>query len=119
MEAVRGVFARQAMPMTWDFAEANPFAESSGSFSNDVDWVSKSIERLPEVGLGVATQDDAIRRSYAGSAVSTDPPYYDNIGYSDLSDYFYVWLRRSLHQIHGRTLGTMRLIHRGVLAFPN
>ena len=107
MEAVRGVFARQAMPMTWDFAEANPFAESSGSFSNDVDWVSKSIERLPAVGLGVATQDDAIRRSYAGSAVSTDPPYYDNIGYSDLSDYFYVWLRRSLHQIHGRTLGTM------------
>lgn len=107
MEAVRGVFARQAIPMVWDHAEANPFADSSGSFLNDVDWVAKAIQRVPAIGVATVSQADAATRGYAGLAISTDPPYYDNIGYSDLSDFFYVWLRRSLSTIHAKTVGTM------------
>ena len=107
MEAVRGVFARQAIPMVWDHAEANPFANSSGSFLSDVDWVAKAIQRVPAVGAATVRQIDAATRTYAGLAVSTDPPYYDNIGYSDLSDFFYVWLRRSLGGVHAKTVGTM------------
>ncbi len=107
MEAVRGVFARQALPMTWDYAEANPFAGSSGSYLNDVDWVAKAIEKVPSTGTGEAQQADAASRSYDSLVISTDPPYYDNIGYSDLSDFFYVWLRRSLSDIQSKAVGTM------------
>lgn len=109
MEAVRGLFARQAIPMAWDFAEANVFAGSSGSYVEDLAWVVKSIAALPAtVALrDVVTQADAARRPMAGDLISTDPPYYDNIGYSDLSDFFYVWLRRSLQGIHPELLGTM------------
>ncbi|WP_144794193.1 DUF1156 domain-containing protein [Microbacterium paludicola] len=107
MEAVRGVFARQALPMTWDYAEANPFADSSGSYLNDVDWVSKAIDKVPAVGAGDARQADAASRSYESFVISTDPPYYDNIGYSDLSDFFYVWLRRTLREVYPKTVGTM------------
>jgi len=107
MEAVRGVFARQALPMTWDFAEANPLAHSSGSIVEDVLWVSRATEKAPAQGLANAQQADASTRPYARTLISTDPPYYDNIGYSDLSDFFYVWLRRSLHDVHPTLLGTM------------
>jgi putative DNA methylase len=107
MEAVRGLFARQAIPMSWDYAEANPFAGSSGSFPNDIAWVADVLDRLPASPPGVAEQIDAGRRGYFGGGVSTDPPYYDNIGYSDLSDYFYVWLRRSLRQVQANTVATV------------
>ena len=107
MEAVRGVFARQAIPMVWDHAEANPFANSSGSFLSDIDWVAKAIQRVPATGAATVRQADAATRPYSGLAISTDPPYYDNIGYSDLSDFFYVWLRRSLSTVHSKTVGTM------------
>lgn len=107
MEAVRGVFARQAMPMVWDYAEANVFAGSSGSFSADIDWVARAVARFPAGRSGMVTQADASTREYGPVVVSTDPPYYDNIGYSDLSDFFYVWLRRSLMGIHPKTVGTM------------
>ncbi|GAB06337.1 DUF1156 domain-containing protein [Gordonia amarae] len=100
MEAVRGLFARQAIPMAWDYAESNPFGGSSGDYLEDLNWVCRSIEKVPAQGLGYARQSDAATRSYSRVLVSTDPPYYDNIGYSDLADFFYVWLRRSLRSVH-------------------
>lgn len=100
MEAVRGLFARQAIPMAWDFAESNPFGGSSGDYLEDLNWVCRSLEKIPAHGSSYVTQADAAARGYANLIVSTDPPYYDNIGYSDLSDFFYVWLRRSLRDVH-------------------
>ncbi|CAN1559071.1 COG1743 Adenine-specific DNA methylase containing a Zn-ribbon [Mycobacteriaceae bacterium] len=99
MEAVRGLFARQAIPMAWDYAESNPFGGSSGDYLEDLNWVCRSLEKLPAFGPSHAEQADAATRSYSNVVVSTDPPYYDNIGYADLSDFFYVWLRRSLRDI--------------------
>lgn len=107
MESVRGLFARQAIPMAWDYAEANPFAGSGGDFTEDVAWVERVVGRLPTGRSAEVSNADAAARSYEGVLVSTDPPYYDNIGYSDLSDFFYVWLRRSLRGIHANLLGTM------------
>ena len=108
MEAVRGLFARQAIPMAWDFAEANVLGSSSGNYEEDVEWVSKAIERLPySTGPSHADQGDAANLAFSSALISTDPPYYDNIGYSDLSDFFYVWLRRSLRSVHPDLLGTM------------
>lgn len=96
-EQVRGVFSRQAIAMTWDFAEANPFCDSSGNLAESVDWVTNALLNLPEGARGAVTQADARVAKYDGRLiVATDPPYYDNIGYADLSDFFYVWLRRSL-----------------------
>lgn len=93
--------------MVWDFAEVNPFSRSSGGFAGNVEWVEKAVTHTPASSPSVAVQADAATRSYGGLVISTDPPYYDNIGYSDLSDYFYVWLRRSLLGVHSRTVGTM------------
>ncbi len=109
MEAVRGVFARHAIPMTWDYAEANIFGASSGNYVEDLEWVTRVLERLPIVIVdnARATQADAASTTTAGRLLSTDPPYYDNIGYSDLSDFFYVWLRRSLRSVHPELLSTM------------
>ncbi len=107
MEAVRGLFARQAIPMAWDFAEANPFGSSSGDFSEDLAWVARTLERVPARGQGIARQGDASSCDYSGTLVSTDPPYYGNIIYSDLSDFFYVWLRRSLRDVHPSLFSTM------------
>lgn len=107
MQAVRGVFARQAIPMVWDFAEANPFANSSGSFSKDLAWVSAVLLKLPASSPGIAEQADVMSRDYNGFAISTDPPYYDNIGYGDLSDYFYVWLRQSLQDTYPAIFSTV------------
>ena len=107
MEILRNVFARQALPMSWDFAEGNPFADSSGSLAIMIRAVSLAVERAPARGPSVVEQADAATRDYSGVVISTDPPYYDNIGYSDLSDFFYVWLRRSLKGIHPRLLSTV------------
>ncbi len=94
---IRGTFARQAIPMTWDYAEAPPFGGTSGNWLGGVEWVSKALDALPARFDGVAQQADAAHQAVsAAKVVSTDPPYYDNIGYADLSDYFYVWLRRAL-----------------------
>ena len=106
-ETLRNVFARQAIPMVWDFAEANPFSSSSGNFLGQVKWIAEVVERLPAGGVGQARQLSADARDYTGLVVSTDPPYYDNIGYSDLSDFFYVWLRRCLQGIHPSLVSTM------------
>lgn len=92
----RDTFARQAIPMTWDYAELNPFGDAVGNWRNHVEWVSDAIAASPRSVLpGSATLRNA-EDFDSGAVVSTDPPYYDNIGYADLSDFFYVWLRRSL-----------------------
>ena len=105
--ATRSTFARQAIPMTWDFAEANPLSGTAGDFSNTVPGIGAVLERIGEGPLARVDQLDAATRGYANMVVSTDPPYYDNIGYSDLSDFFYVWLRRSLHGVHPSLFSTM------------
>src|SRR5699024_9274822 len=84
-----------------------PFSNSTGNYLGQVEWVSKAVANTPASPAGVVTQQDASSRGYANLVISTDPPYYDNIGYSDLSDYFYVWLRRSLRTIQSRSVGTM------------
>ena len=99
---MRSTFARQAIPMTWDFAEVNPFSTSTGSWMAMVVWVAKAIVQMPAVTLGgeVAQRDARARvRQSGGAVLSTDPPYYDNISYGDLSDFFYVWLRRNLSDV--------------------
>ena len=99
-EKMRNTFARQAIPMTWDFAEANPFSASSGNWMAMVDWTWKALGTVPASRPGTACQNDARTQTVSNNTlVSTDPPYYDNIGYADLSDFFYVWLRRSLRSV--------------------
>jgi putative DNA methylase len=97
----RNVFARQAIPMTWDFTENNPLGSSSGSWFNSVAGIARALEHLPAITVGDAAQRDARARirECRGAAVSTDPPYYDNISYADLSDFFYVWLRRNISEV--------------------
>lgn len=107
MEILRNMFARQAIPMSWDFGEGNPFAASSGSLAKMTSAVSESLMRLPASVFAVAKQQDARAAVAEPVLISTDPPYYDNIGYSDLSDFFYVWLRRTLRDIHPQLLSTM------------
>lgn len=106
-DGVRNVFSRQALPMVWDFAEVNPLSDSSGNFLGQVDWVVKVLGHAPAGVNSSAEQGSASVVLYGGAVISTDPPYYDNIGYSDLSDYFYVWLRRCLQDIHPGVVGTM------------
>ena len=99
---VQQVFARQALPMVWDFCEANPFSDSSGNFVGQVGYLAKVVEAGASIPARVAViqQDAAGDTSLLAKAmVATDPPYYDNIGYADLSDFFYVWLRRTLRAI--------------------
>ena len=109
--AFRETFARQAIPMVWDYAEANPFSDSGGNMSQFVERVSRSIEFLPidnRYIRGTATQFDAQSDcSLRNIMVSTDPPYYDNIGYADLSDFFYVWMRQSLKRTYPKLFRTM------------
>jgi putative DNA methylase len=107
-ELIRNTFGRQAIPMTWDYAETNPFSESAGNVSSGIEWSVKVISLLPSGLQGSATQADAQQQQISLSrCVSTDPPYYDNIGYADLSDFFYVWLRRSLRAVYPRVLATV------------
>jgi putative DNA methylase len=107
-EKMRNTFGRQAIPMVWDYAEANPMCDSSGNWMAMVDWTWKAIERTPARSLGSATQADAQTQTMSSQKViSTDPPYYDNIGYADLSDFFYVWLRRSLQLLFPDLFATL------------
>ena len=106
-DTVTHLFTRQAIPMTWDYIETNVLSNSSGNFLGQLKIVAKVIQRLPAEIIGEVRQISATSRDYAGLIVSTDPPYYDNIGYSDLSDFFYVWLRKSLRTIHPSVVGTM------------
>ena len=105
---VRNVFSRQAIPMSWDFAEANPLSGIAASADSAVDRIAEVIELATSEGVGFAMQGDAATQAIsAGKVVSTDPPYYDNIGYADLSDFVYVWLRRSLRSVFPNLLSTI------------
>lgn len=106
-ETIRNLFARQAIPMVWDYAESNPFSSSTGNFYGQVEWVARAVRNAPSNTQGFVKQANASTRDYTGFVISTDPPYYDNIGYSDLSDFFYVWLRRSLIDVLPNTLSTI------------
>ena len=106
-EVIQHVFGRQALPMAWDFAEGNPLLELSGSFLIMIKAISTAFANFTGgAGRASATQADASKVLLNG-LISTDPPYYDNIGYSDLSDFFYVWLRRALHGVYPSLLSTM------------
>ena len=109
MNRLRGTFQRQALPMTWDFAEANPIGGAGG----DIEMCTTSLcEVLPGLPAATPAQADQLDAMHIGNGegtvlVSTDPPYYDNIGYADLSDFFYIWLRRSLGAIYPNLMGTV------------
>ena len=106
--AMRNTFARQAIPMVWDYAEVNVFSSSTGNWTAMLDWTVKALAHTPGRGLGVAFQEDAgTQKSTKNKVVSTDPPYYDNIGYADLSDFFYIWLRRNLKPIYPGLFATL------------
>ena len=100
---VTGVFSRQAIPMIYDFAEGNPFSNSTGNWMAHINWIAKVTDRLPaDINMGMVYQADAATTIHAqnGPIIVTDPPYYDNIDYADLSDFFYVWLRPLLRDIY-------------------
>jgi putative DNA methylase len=105
----KGLFARQAIPMVWDYAEVNPLGDIGGTLSASVTIVAGALAGCSANGsAGTVMQADAVRTDLAsGTVVSTDPPYYDNIGYADLSDFFYVWLRRSLRPVFPEIFATL------------
>lgn len=106
--AFRETFARQAIPMTWDFVEANSFADAGGSLDTALEKGAMAISAFPATNNALAIQADAsTQRISQGKFVSTDPPYYDNIGYADLSDFFYVWLRPTLRLVFPQLLATL------------
>ena len=110
-DSTRNTFARQSIPMTWDYAELNTLLSSTGSFLGAVAWTAESIAGIVTMygsSFGSASQANATnQRVSTNSVVSTDPPYYDNIGYADLSDFFYVWLRRSLRSVFPDLFATL------------
>ena len=105
---VRSTFGRQAIAMTWDYAESNPFSDSSGSYSSLLAWIPRVLDAVPASKSGSAMQIDAQSQTLSQMRlISTDPPYYDNIGYADLSDFFYIWLRRTLINIYPKIFATL------------
>ena len=105
---VAHTFGRQAIPMTWDFAEVNPLSDSTGCWTGAAEWISRVLRQLPANQSSVALQSDAATQTLsAGKVVSTDPPYYDNVPYADLSDYFYLWMRRSLRFVFPSLFATV------------
>ena len=109
VQASRSTFARQAIPMVWDYVELNPFSTSNGNWRDAcVEWVQKSLGAFCPAADGNISQGDAQTVSIpTGAVISTDPPYYDNIGYADLSDYFFVWLRQHVKQVFPNLTATI------------
>lgn len=108
MDRLRGTFGRQALPMIWDYAETNPFAGAGGDIYGTAHSLCEVLDKLPVAGSGQAGQSDAaVQLLSDGKVISTDPPYYDNIAYADLSDFFYVWLRCSLKPIFPALFATL------------
>ena len=106
--SLRNLFARQAIPMVWDYGEANPFSDSGGGFSSAFGWIEPAIRSLTGSALGAAESANAASQvTSRAKVVSTDPPYYDNVGYADLSDFFYIWLRRSLRSVFPELFATL------------
>ncbi|MFN3684146.1 MAG: DUF1156 domain-containing protein [Fimbriimonadaceae bacterium] len=108
-DTITSTFGRQALPMVWDYAEANPLSDSSGNFFSGVAQAGQVLAGLPANPMGLVRQKDAQSQmaEFATIAISTDPPYYDNIGYSDLSDFFYVWARRSVSPLYPSLFRTL------------
>jgi len=111
-DKVAHVFARQALPIVWDFAEVNPLSSSTGSFTDAPNWVAEALESIKfdfsiSYEKNSALQQDATKLESVSSLVSTDPPYYDNVPYADLSDFFYIWLRRSLRSVYPDLFSTL------------
>jgi putative DNA methylase len=108
-DQAKSTFARQALPMVWDYAEVNPLAEAAGDFGVSLEGGIRFLDaRSTDSIEGLATQADAATQLESREkVVSTDPPYYDNIGYADLSDFFYVWLRRSLRSVFPDLFATL------------
>lgn len=107
-DQLKTTFGRQALPMVWDYAETNPFAEAAGDLMVSIQGITRSIEGLPGIGVGFVAQANAQEQIISqDKVISTDPPYYDNIGYADLSDFFYVWLRRALRPVFPELFATM------------
>jgi putative DNA methylase len=107
-QKVMNLFGKQAIAMTWDFPEAAILEDTVGGFVPACNYITECIEKLPLNGNGFASQADAATSLLSkGKVISTDPPYYDNIGYADLSDFFYVWLRRSLKSVFPELFSTL------------
>ena len=104
---VRTTFARMALSVVWDFCEANPIGDATGSFSGACDWIYKALLTLPAGPQGTVLHKSATDISANGFLFSSDPPYYDNVPYADLSDFFYVWLRKNLMSVYPELFGTM------------
>jgi putative DNA methylase len=99
-DQAKTTFARQALPMVWDFCEVNPFAHAAGDIEISIQGIGRALTALPAGLAGYAIHQDAQSQKITNQkVVSTDPPYYDNIGYADLSDFFYVWLRKTLKPV--------------------
>lgn len=107
-ETLRNVFTRQAIAMAWDYAEANPFSTSSGNWLGAIGWIAEVVEQLPAQGPAHVLQHDASTPIDGQKfLISIDPPYYDNIGYADFSDFFYMWMRRSLKSLYPDIMSTL------------
>ena len=101
-------FGRQALPMVWDYADLNPFAGAGGDFLGVIEGVEKTLHNSPPPVAGHAVQANATSQEIShNKLISTDPPYYDNIGYADLADFFYVWLRRTFHSTFPELFATL------------
>jgi putative DNA methylase len=109
-ELIAGIFQRHTLPMIWDTAEANPFSNSSGCFSNMLEQVVEAIVEFKLTNCGYTMQYDAkYLPKFKNIVISCDPPYYDNIGYADLSDFFYIWLRQMLKSLYPDLFKTVQV----------
>lgn len=108
-EFIAHTFGRQAIQMVWDYAECNPFSDSTGNWGGAINWIALAIGKFPQVAeRGYVRQFDAqADNGLRNIIVSTDPPYYDNISYADVADYFYVWLRHSLRGVYPELFNTV------------
>ena len=98
---IRAAFTRQAIPMTWVFAEGNPFSTPTGNYASALKNVVESIESLDIGKAAVVKQENALEVRFPNNSILfTEIPYYDNVGYADLSDYFYIWMRRCLKDVY-------------------
>ena len=105
---IRSTFGRQAIPMVWDYVETNTFSGKNGSLLTIINAICKAISNLPNSSKEIAKQADAVKQSISkNKIISTDPPYYDNIGYADLSDFFYIWLRPLLKSTYPELFRTL------------
>jgi putative DNA methylase len=107
-QKVMHLFGKQAIPMVWDFCEANVLEKVVGGFAPSAAYIASCVKKLPSTIRGQALQADAQNQEVtSGKVVSTDPPYYDNVPYSNLSDFFYIWLRKSMINIYPELFKTI------------